>query len=255
MNIVLEYIKYRLNAKGRHGIHSPFVFDFVDKCMQNEFSANDKKTLNSVIKSLKNNTTIIEIEDFGAGSKKLGNQRSIQKIAKTSSSQGKFGKLFYQIAKHYQPKNMLEFGTSLGIGSLHFALGNPTMHIQTIEACKNTFNIANQTFKSTHLNNIFAKNETFDHYLANNPKETFDLIFIDGHHDGNALLDYCERLKPNYHNETMLIIDDIRWSNSMFNAWQKLATSDDFHVSMDLFRMGILLPRKNQMKEHFVIKI
>ena len=33
MNIVLEYIKYRWNAKYLHGVHSPFVYDFMKNAM------------------------------------------------------------------------------------------------------------------------------------------------------------------------------------------------------------------------------
>jgi hypothetical protein len=63
-----------------------------------------------------------------------------------------------------------------------------------------------------------------------------------------------EKLEAYSHNDTFFLLDDIRWSNSMFEAWNQLRQSDKFHVSIDLFRMGILVPRKQQQKEHFVLK-
>jgi hypothetical protein len=30
---LLQYLKYRWNAKTRHGIHSPFVYAFIDNCL------------------------------------------------------------------------------------------------------------------------------------------------------------------------------------------------------------------------------
>ena len=57
------------------------------------------------------------------------------------------------------------------------------------------------------------------------------------------------------HNDTMIILDDIRWSSSMINAWKEITSSIDYHVSIDLFRMGIILPRKQQIKQHFVLKL
>jgi hypothetical protein len=56
------------------------------------------------------------------------------------------------------------------------------------------------------------------------------------------------------HNDTLLILDDIRWSKSMLNAWKEVCNSDSFHVSIDLFRMGIITPRSQQTKQHFVFR-
>jgi hypothetical protein len=40
----------------------------------------------------------------------------------------------------------------------------------------------------------------------------------------------------------------------MLKAWEELKKSELFHVSFDLFRMGILTPRKHQAKQHFVFR-
>lgn len=253
MNLVFEYIKYRWNAKGRHGTHSPFVYDFVDQCMQisldNEFIEERKK----LFSSLKSENRTITIEDFGVGSKKLNNERLISQIFKTSSSKGKYGNLLYQLSAHYRPNRILEFGTSLGIGTIHFSKGNTSSRIVSIEACQATRNEALENFGKLNCTNIESIHATFSSFLKTYSGEKFDLVFIDGHHDGLALKNYLEQLNPFTHNDTLFILDDIRWSNSMFEAWKDLCLSQDYHVTMDLFRMGIILKRTQQVKEHFVI--
>jgi predicted O-methyltransferase YrrM len=84
--------------------------------------------------------------------------------------------------------------------------------------------------------------------------ERFDLIFIDGHHDGKALLSYIEDLKNHIHDDTIIVLDDIRWSASMLKSWNLLRNSNEFNLSLDFFRMGILIKRPQQAKEHFVLK-
>jgi hypothetical protein len=34
-----QYIKYKWNAKSRHGIHSPFVYRFVDECLNRKITS------------------------------------------------------------------------------------------------------------------------------------------------------------------------------------------------------------------------
>lgn len=253
MFLPLEYIKYRWNAKGRHGIHSPFVYDFVDKCLRQPIDGASGTKLTSLFDRLRNNNQTIVIQDFGAGSKKLGNERQISKIFGMSSSKGKYGALLYRMANYYSPKTILEFGTSLGVGTTYLSLGSPTSHITTVEACENTRDIA-----LLHLNsfpNVSSVHSTFSDYLDSLEGDIyFDLIFIDGHHDGDALINYLDRLQAHAHDETLFILDDIRWSESMKSAWDTIAKDPRFHLSMDLFRVGIVSRRPSMEKSHFVIK-
>ena len=253
MNIVFEYINYKWNAKGRHGIHSPFVYDLVDKVFKIDFSSSNLALLYTTFKSLKNNKKVITIKDFGAGSHKLGKKRSIQQIFKISSSKGHYGKILYQLSNYFLPKQILEFGTSLGIGTLHFHLGNPASLITTIEACPETLNFT-KDFLKDKVSTINFIESTFSDFLNQISTEKYDLIFVDGHHDGKATIDYMQKLENHSHNDTIFILDDIRWSDDMFEAWNILRNSDKYNVSIDLFRMGILIPRKQQVKEHFVLR-
>lgn len=255
MNSVLEYIKYRWNAKGRHGTHSPFIYDLVDKCLAIELDpalVNKRKQLYSRLSAEKRT---IKIQDFGVGSKHLSDERKIAQILRTSSSKGTFGDLLFRLAKHYKPLHILEFGSSLGIGTIHLSKGNPDSKIVTVEACEATRNESLKNFEFMGCTNIESMHATFEEFLSNYSGENFDLVFVDGHHDGKALLRYLELLDPITHNDTLFLLDDIRWSHSMFDAWKKIVRSDSYHVTIDLFRMGIVLKRKQQEKEHFIVKI
>lgn len=255
MNIGFEYIKYRWKAKGRHGIHSPFVFDLMDKCLKIQYDKEDYENLNDLFSALKMDPRSIEVQDFGAGSKKLSKIRAVPKIFKRSSSNGRYGKLLYQLSKFYQFKTVLEFGTSLGVGTSYIQLGSPKAKITTVEACENTRELALESFEMLELENIESIRSTFVEFIEDKPNIKFDLIYIDGHHDGEALLKYMNALEENSHDETVFILDDIRWSDSMFKAWNKVVNDDRYHVTLDFFRFGIVVPRKHQIKEHFTLKL
>ena len=252
MHLIREYINYIRKAQGRHQIHSPFVYDFVDKCLKKDFSKEFILKKNALKKSFLMNHTQINTLDLGAGSKKMGKTRSISSIYKNASCKGTYAKLLFQLSKHYQPTHILELGTNLGIGTLHLHTGNPNAQILTIDACEETQNEAKKHLNNQKITYITSK---FDDAIDNLPPQLFDLIYIDGDHRGASLERYLKKLKKFSTDETIFLLDDIRWSQDMFTSWKKLSASKDYHVTLDLFKMGILIPKKGKEKEHFIIRL
>ncbi|MES2799200.1 MAG: class I SAM-dependent methyltransferase [Bacteroidota bacterium] len=254
MNLFFEYIKYRWNAKGRHGIHSPFVYEILDKGFKKKPSKDFLIARKQLFTLYNSNQSVIEVEDFGAGSKYFDRKRKVNAIFKRSASRGKKSKLLYHLMAHFEPNNVLEMGTSLGIGTFSMAFDASNSKIVTVEACKNTQQLAREQFDRLNLKNIETVNETFSDFLQQYSGPHFDLVFVDGHHDGHALLKYLDQLNEFTHDETIFVLDDIRWSASMKLAFDSIVNSDDYHVTMDFFQVGIVARRIGQTKEHFVLK-
>ncbi len=255
MNIGFEFIKYSLIAKGRHGIHSPFVYNLIDQVLRKPISEEVKSRQNRLFKALKNDATIINFEEFGAGSKHLKKQRSVKQIVSTNSTKNKYGNLLFRLMEGYKPMNVLEFGTSIGCGTLQLHWGNPEAQLISIEACKETYEFAKKTMGQHQISNhIQLINSTFNDFLEGKILEKFDLVFIDGHHDGKRLIDYVKKLEKHTHNDTIFILDDIRWSMDMLNAWNTLLNDEQYHLSIDFFKMGVLIRQSNKRKEHFILR-
>ena len=56
-------------------------------------------------------------------------------------------------------------------------------------------------------------------------------------------------------NNSIIIIENIRQTPNIFKQWKELKSSTFVRVSIDTFDWGILCFRKEQHKEHFVIRI
>ena len=251
MNIFVEYIKYRWNARTLHGIHSPFIFDFMEKASKLRPNVRDEMVIKNFVFKQRRNRKKLEIKDYGAKSKKLDQYRSIDQIFKTSSSFGKNGILLFRICMHFKPQNILELGTSIGMGSLYMHLGNPKSRLISIEGCPETHSIAKENLKTYPIELI---NNTFKNAIQTFSEEKFDLVFIDGHHNGKALLEYMNALMEYTHDHTIFVLDDIRWSHSMLDSWNKLSGAQTYHLSLDFFRMGVLVRRPQQVKENFILR-
>ncbi|MCC8358499.1 O-methyltransferase [Salinimicrobium sediminilitoris] len=83
----------------------------------------------------------------------------------------------------------------------------------------------------------------------------YSLLFIDGNHQKEATLAYFEKLLATVHNDSVMIFDDIHWSRGMEEAWEEIKAHPQVRVSIDTFQWGMVFFRREQEKEHFVIRV
>jgi predicted O-methyltransferase YrrM len=261
-NLVLQqiksYIKFLFHSKNEHGVHSPFVFDLVTKCFYDNTKYSEYELLKSYRKSLLENKNTIEVTDFGAGSRVFkSNVRAISKIAQTAGITPKNAELLFRIVRYFQPKSILEIGTSLGLATSALSLANENTKIITLEGCPNTMNqcAIQLQDKNSNFQNIEFINTEFSSYLKTIPTQpiTHQLIYFDGNHSKKATLDYFEALLPTISNDSVWIFDDIHWSADMEEAWEIIKNHPKVSVTIDTFQWGIVFFRAEQEKEHFII--
>jgi predicted O-methyltransferase YrrM len=262
-HLIKSYLKFLLHSKNEHGVHSPFVFDLVTKCFYDNTKYPEYEVLKSYRKSLLENKNTIEVTDFGAGSRVFkSNTREISKIAKTAGITPKNAELLFRVVRYFQPKNILEIGTSLVLATSALSLGYKESKIITLEGCPNTQKQSQVQLQEQNSNfqNIEFVNTKFEDYFENLKPETlnskpqiFDLVYFDGNHSKKATLDYFEALLPTISNDSVWIFDDIHWSADMEEAWKTIKNHPKVTVTIDTFQWGIVFFRTEQNKEHFII--
>ncbi|WP_318527355.1 O-methyltransferase [Rasiella rasia] len=225
------------------------------KCFYNKSSHVDYQLLNTHRKALLSDTSEIAITDFGAGSRVFKSPiRKVSGIAKHAGITRKRQQLLFRLAAYFKPETILELGTSLGMGSIALALGAPTSKVITVEGCEATSVKAQQYFDEFCIKNIQRTTATFESFFAENLKETYNLVYIDGNHNKKATLSYFEALLSHVTNDTVLIFDDIYWSREMTEAWLEIIANPKVTVSIDTFQWGFVFFRREQPKQHFVIR-
>jgi len=257
---VSTYFKFFFNSHSKKGfgIHSPFIYNFIIQVIKPKNEDKNIIEIEKLRKNLLKSNEILEVEDFGAGSQVMKSKnRNVSDIVKHSATNKKFGELIYKIIQNFKPQNIIELGTSLGIGTLYMALANQNANIHTIEGSKNIHELAKSNIKNFKLNNINFYNNKFDEVLPNilNNLKTVDLVYIDGNHQKQATLKYFETILPFCNNETILIFDDISWSKDMQTAWKTIINDSRVGASLDLFYQGIVFFRKEMQQECFKIRI
>ena len=258
---IKAYLRFLWNSKNEHGVHSPFVFSLLTKCFYDKKSKPEYAILKNYRKSLLQNKNFIEVTDFGAGSKVFkSNRRQISKIASTAGISPKRAELLFRVTHYFQPKNILEIGTSLGLATAALALGNPKAKVITLEGCPETANQCQLQLQKFNFNNVNSIVTEFEKYFQNikltlKPEtENFNLIYFDGNHSKKATLAYFDLLLPTIDNDSVWIFDDIHWSPEMEHAWEIIKNHPKVTVTIDTFQWGFVFFRYEQKKEHFIIR-
>jgi predicted O-methyltransferase YrrM len=254
---IKSYLHFLWNSKNEHGVHSPFVFSLVTKCFYDKKNKPEYAIIKDYRKALLKNKNTINVTDFGAGSRVFkSNTRQIAQIAKTAGISSKRAKLLFRITQYFQPKSILEIGTSLGLATSSLALGNPKAKLTTLEGCPETSTIAKEQLQKSNFENVTTITTQFESFFTSNQLDTnYDLIFFDGNHSKEATLAYFEQLLPTINNETLWIFDDIHWSSAMEEAWEQIKEHPKVRVTIDTFQWGLVFFREEQAKEHFTIRL
>lgn len=253
----ISYLKFLIKSKNHHGIHSPFVFNFVTKAVYKKLNPENIISIDKYRKHLLKNHTEIKITDYGAGSKIFkSNSRKISQIAKHAGISLKRSKLLYKTVQYFKPTSILEIGTSLGIATSTMAMSAPNAKIVTLEGCDETSKVARKLFEKYAYKNIHLYTGDFKDTLPKVLKDnSYDLIYFDGNHTKKATLEYFKQSLQSIHNNSVLIFDDIHWSQGMEEAWDEIKNHELVKVTIDTFQWGFVFFRKEQEKEHFIIRV
>jgi predicted O-methyltransferase YrrM len=260
LQLASKYISYLFiasNGKG-HGTHSPFVFDFIKNVLNDKRDFYAYSKIESIRKKLLADNTVLEVDDFGAGSV-IGTtkKRSIQQIALNAAKPKKLGQLLFRVVNYYQPKHIIELGTSLGLSAAYLAEGNLNAQVTTMEGAKAIAKVAQRQFDILQLPNIKLVEGDFGITLQDVLQKMLvvDLVFIDGNHRKAATLDYFRQLLLKKNDTTILVFDDIHWSKEMEAAWKEIKEHPDVRLTIDLFFLGLVFFRKEfKTKQNFIIR-
>jgi predicted O-methyltransferase YrrM len=251
LQLGFKYLRYFLTASnGRgHGIHSPFVFDFIEQVLMQSYQNKVvfKKIENIRRVYITDTNRFIEVEDLGAGSvSRTGSRRSIAQIARGAAKHPKFARMLHRMVKHYKVTSVLELGTSLGLTTRYLASAGEEVRVKTIEGAPEIANFSKDAFKDEGFNNIDLLVGDFESKLpeALSNMTGKKLFFFDGNHQYQPTISYFAEVLKICDEDDILVFDDIHWSEGMEKAWEEIKKNERVSCSIDLFFIGIVFLRK-----------
>ena len=206
-------------------------------------------------RELNNSSVAIQQIDFGAG--KSGEIRTFEdmkhgvmvesSVGHISTSLSKpyfWSVLLFKLVRQFKPDVALELGLAVGISAAYQSAAQKLDgHGATIslEGNQSFADLAASNLKELGLDNVKIVCGRFADTLSavSEKEKPLSYVFIDGHHDEVATLQYFEQLLPSLASRSLVIFDDISWSDGMRRAWQRVTEHEKCAISVDLEWLGL----------------
>ena len=157
------------------------------------------------------------------------------------SKPARAAELLRSLVNSFKPSHSIELGTNIGVSSAYIARGCQPNRLTTFEVSSNRLVVAKDLHSRLGIRNVSYVEGFFEHTLAPFLSQTgpIDFAFIDGNHQFIATLDYFNLIQAHAAPVCLYVFDDIRWSDGMRQAWQKLSCDDRFSVVVDFDKVGV----------------
>ena len=252
-----RYAKHWLcayNSKGE-GIHSPYLFYLVRMVSCDENAYYVWRDIEKQRMRLLRDEHPIHVTDFGTGSQRDAARR-VCDLAKHSLERPRIAQLFFRwlvflSREAKRPLRVVELGTSLGITTAYLASAHSANRVTTFEGCPATAKVAAGVWRALQLHNISTVEGNIDSTLATHLPEQVDFAFVDANHTEEATLRYVDMLLSRVQTKSIVVIDDIHYSEEMERAWKALQALPQVTTTMDFFHAGALFFDPHYLKKHY----
>lgn len=253
---IQAYISYRYQSmKGKSSVFAKSLKSDLAKL------GVEGSNLSSVIalrQTLEKDKRTIKITDYGAGSKhQASDERVVGQIARYAGISHQHGELLFDLMRYYQPKTVIELGTSVGLSTMYMAQACPQAKIISHEGCDQTAAIALDNFQKLGMKNIELVVGQFENTLEQtlSKYKAPDWIYLDGNHRKAPTMAYFDQCLKHIDGEAILLFDDIHWSKEMDEAWIEIKAHPSVVRSIDLFKWGLVFIGNNKTKEDLVLNL
>jgi predicted O-methyltransferase YrrM len=249
---IVDYFLYLFQSTNRHGVHSPFVYQFTDEVLYGKLPCSYENAAEMCRKRMVQSRRVVN---------KGGKPQALSKIALNDVLPAKFQRLLFRLIQDKQlGQHIVEVGCSLGIAPLYVQRGphdfsrffifdkNPDL----LQVCR--FNLQEYQCSETIELVEYADSNDILSYLNRLTERSIDLFIVNEPMDGSAFWQLLDGIIPRLSANGCIVLNTLRASNEQLMLWQQLRNQKEITVSIDLFRMGMAFARPTQVKEHFILR-
>ena len=279
-----SWLRHQLTAwnTGGEGVHSPYLFEWVRMVMMDKNAYYIWGEIERCREKMLRDERELEFVDYGSGKLKgengklkgeNGERRRVCDIARRSLAKRKYAQMLSRLvnwlgASHslengsetaysleFRGLTIVELGTSLGVTTAYMAAMDSRNRVVTFEGCEAVANMAREKWKALNINNIECRVGKIDAEQLTRDIEHLDVAFIDANHTYVSTCEYFDVLAGKVHEKSVIVVDDIHYSEEMEKAWKAICADERVTSTIDLYQMGLVFFDKHYWKRHYTMRL
>ncbi len=255
-SLVRGFVHHWLHALNEHSLHAPFVYEVYRTAIRKNELLPEFLPIEAARTRLLRCSDQLEISDLGAPSRvSTKATRKVSSVARHELSSAKFGRLLYRLATYNAADYVLELGTSLGITTLYLAAARPSGVVYTLEGGEAIADRAERVFDASEHRNIRLVRGNIDRTLPEvfQQMPRVDLAYLDANHRYGPTVAYFEQVVAKANERSIVVIDDIYWSDEMRRAWRYIQQHPAVTLTLDLFNAGLVFFTPLSVRQHYTV--
>jgi len=259
---IVHYVR-AWNTAGE-GIHSPRLFYLVRHLFYETAQLYSWSAIEQRREAMLRAPKLLHIKDYGTGKDRNELVSSVAKhsVMSRHNAQLLARLVYYMSGQEYvmdrtRPLHILELGTSLGLTTAYLALADKKNQVVTFEGSDEIAAMAQLNWNKLGVKNIEQVlgpiDDTLYKYTRANNK--LDFVLMDANHTAEATLRYFQWMAPLMDSDGVLVVDDIRYSRDMYNAWKTITKHKQVTATMDLGQMGLVFFCPQLQQRTYLLRI
>lgn len=235
-----NYFLYKLKSTNEHGVHSPFVFDLVTNVIYNNKDYYCYKTIEAQRKILLDSTVVV-------------GSLSVSETAKKMYAE-KYSKLLFRLVNYFQPNSVVLINDKLGVDSAYAASVSEHLKVYSFQENRELQKITASHLEQLKLKNVTLLYESQTTSLPDLLKQLSTLDFVVIHQKTkDEVLSVFYQCLEKANTSSVFVVSNVGLPE-FAEAWEEIKKNNQVTVTIDLFYMSIVFLRKEQVKEHFLIR-
>ncbi len=257
---IRHFLRFYTAAVTKYQLHSPFVFEIAQIALDDNRWYYAFEHIELLRNRMLDSELLLNIMDYGAGGHSDGSPsqytRKLSALVRQSASSSGQGQYLFRMINYFQPKTILELGTSVGISTMYMASAAHNARMISLEGSADCAHVARTNLDTLQLRHVELREGPFKDTLpkALEDLRQLDFVFLDGNHRMRPTLDYFEQCLAYAHDKTVFILDDIYHSDEMVRAWEAIKAHPRVLLSIDFFEASMVFINPDfKVKQHFSI--